>query len=291
MRAKMIDWMIEVTKTYKFTENTFALSINIMDNYFQNSQRQLQPSELHLIGITCMFIASKFEEIIPFNLNILQDKISHKRLSKQQLKNMEFEILYCLDFKIPSTNLHTLIQQIAFYFSLFIFNQEYNDFLKNIFIYIYKQTIFNYQILSIYNNKLIAAGIIYVSLKIIEQFDVQIENNILLDQIGQILHLNKQEIINVSVEILSFAKSYDNIFPNLNNLKKYNGIEFDKQCQLAIQFSQDSQKIFPKQQNQQYQQNIQLQQNFQQENNKENQNIYQILEKNENKIQKTKCKI
>ncbi len=37
--------------------------------------------ELHTIGVSCMFIASKYEEIVPFNLKILHEKVAHKKIS------------------------------------------------------------------------------------------------------------------------------------------------------------------------------------------------------------------
>ncbi|KAL4466693.1 hypothetical protein ABPG72_009499 [Tetrahymena utriculariae] len=48
MRAKMIDWMIEVLKAYNFSETTFSLSVAIMDAYFTNVQRQKNCFELIL---------------------------------------------------------------------------------------------------------------------------------------------------------------------------------------------------------------------------------------------------
>jgi hypothetical protein len=42
-----------------------------MDLYFENSKRILIPEDLHLIGVTCIYIGSKFEEIIPFNMEII----------------------------------------------------------------------------------------------------------------------------------------------------------------------------------------------------------------------------
>lgn len=68
MRSRMIDWMIEVIKAYSFSEATFSLSVAIMDNYFAKVNKRLIMSELHIIGVTSMFIASKFEEIVPFTL-------------------------------------------------------------------------------------------------------------------------------------------------------------------------------------------------------------------------------
>lgn len=60
LRAKMVDWMIEVLSSYKMSEESFFRSVRYMDKFFKNSQKKLQVSDLHLIGVTSMFTASKY---------------------------------------------------------------------------------------------------------------------------------------------------------------------------------------------------------------------------------------
>jgi len=47
-----------------------------------------------------MFIASKFEEIIPFSINKIYEKISHRKISISEIKRMEADIMQTLDFEI-----------------------------------------------------------------------------------------------------------------------------------------------------------------------------------------------
>lgn len=49
--------------------------------------------DLHLIGVTCMFIACKFEETYPISLSIIQERIAHNKISESEIKLMEAEIL------------------------------------------------------------------------------------------------------------------------------------------------------------------------------------------------------
>lgn len=44
---------------------------------------------MHLIGVTCMFIACKFEEIYPVKLQVVHEKIAHKKLSKDDIREKE----------------------------------------------------------------------------------------------------------------------------------------------------------------------------------------------------------
>ena len=48
-----------------------------MDLFYKNSKISHELNELHLIGVTCMFIASKLEEIYPIKIKTVFEKIAH----------------------------------------------------------------------------------------------------------------------------------------------------------------------------------------------------------------------
>jgi cyclin A len=81
----MIDWMAEVLNTFKCSDQTFFLAVNIMDRYFKNSDKQLQSSDLHLLGVVSMFIASKYEDVIPLLMKTVINKIGHDKFSQKQI--------------------------------------------------------------------------------------------------------------------------------------------------------------------------------------------------------------
>lgn len=57
----MLDWMVEVMGSYNFQNKTYFAGVEIMDRYFANTTEQLVPSQLHIIGVQSMFIATKME--------------------------------------------------------------------------------------------------------------------------------------------------------------------------------------------------------------------------------------
>ena len=60
--------MIEVMCSYKCKNQSFFLAVNYMDRYFSLVKEEITPEKLHLIGVTCIFMASKYEDIYPFKL-------------------------------------------------------------------------------------------------------------------------------------------------------------------------------------------------------------------------------
>lgn len=64
MRAILLDWLIEVCEVYKLHRETFYLAVDYLDRYL-SSNIKISKTRLQLIGITCLFVASKVEEIYP----------------------------------------------------------------------------------------------------------------------------------------------------------------------------------------------------------------------------------
>lgn len=58
MRAILLDWLIEVCEVYKLHRETYYLTIDYLDRYI-TKKNNISKSQLQLIGITCLFIASK----------------------------------------------------------------------------------------------------------------------------------------------------------------------------------------------------------------------------------------
>lgn len=64
MRAILLDWMIEVCEVYKLHRETYYLAVDYLDRYL-NVRSNVQKTHLQLIGVTCLFVAAKSEEIYP----------------------------------------------------------------------------------------------------------------------------------------------------------------------------------------------------------------------------------
>ncbi|TWW67061.1 G1/S-specific cyclin-E1 [Takifugu flavidus] len=62
MRAILLDWLMEVSEVYKLHRETYHLAQDYFDR-FMATQRNVFKSTLQLIGITCLFIAAKVEEL------------------------------------------------------------------------------------------------------------------------------------------------------------------------------------------------------------------------------------
>ena len=100
LRSKMVDWMIEVLSSYKMSEESFFRSTMLMDLFLKTSPMIQEVNDLHLIGVSSMFTACKYEEIHPFRLSLVYEKIARKKFTKNDILKKEAEIINTLNFSL-----------------------------------------------------------------------------------------------------------------------------------------------------------------------------------------------
>lgn len=99
MRSILVDWLVEVGEEYKLSSQTLFLTINYIDRLL--SKVQVNRSKLQLLGITCMLIAAKYEEIYPPSIDEFV-YISDNTYTRQQVLNMEGILLTSLKFHLSA---------------------------------------------------------------------------------------------------------------------------------------------------------------------------------------------
>jgi hypothetical protein len=97
MRMILIDWLIEVHLKYRLRPETLHLTVNLVDRYL--SKKQIHKKRLQLVGVVAMFIATKYEEIQPPELNDWV-YITDNAYTKDDVLLMECNMLSTLSFLI-----------------------------------------------------------------------------------------------------------------------------------------------------------------------------------------------
>jgi hypothetical protein len=100
-RTKMMDWMVEVCTSFKCSNRTYFLATQVFDKYIirvRQLGKTLQNKDVHVIGVTSMYLASKYEDIFPLHSKIVSDKIAHKAIPAKDILRKEQEFLWAFDF-------------------------------------------------------------------------------------------------------------------------------------------------------------------------------------------------
>lgn len=69
MRKILVDWLVDVHRKFKLRHETLFMAVNLLDRYMDTATEPLQKNRFQLFGVTCLFIAAKFEEIYPPSLS------------------------------------------------------------------------------------------------------------------------------------------------------------------------------------------------------------------------------
>lgn len=125
-----------------------------------------------------MFIASKYEEIYPFKLKMVHEKIGHKKISIEKIKKTEKEILESLDFNlcIPSSFefLNATLQ--TFFLKQSISNKN-KTYLEKICVYLLKMILHDYELIGKLDIQTMVFSTIIVGFKICEQMENKLFSN------------------------------------------------------------------------------------------------------------------
>jgi hypothetical protein len=97
--------------------------------------------------------------------------------------------------------------------------------------------LYDYELVSSYNYFLLCGGLIFVGFKILEQLEKSFNSeekvkmyfcHFKILEIVQMTQLDHGEIMEVAAKVLNLAKMFDTIYPNFENLKKYNAFALDE---------------------------------------------------------------
>lgn len=111
MRNILVNWLMEVHERFELLPETLYLTINLLDSYLDKVS--VTKKNLQLIGTTCLFIASKYEEIYP---PVLDDfvYITKGSTTQEDYIRTERQILKTLNYDILITYPYTLLQRLHF---------------------------------------------------------------------------------------------------------------------------------------------------------------------------------
>ena len=87
IRERMVDWMVEVFSVYQCDPGTLELAVHIMDCYISRTPKKLKDEDIHLIGLTCIYISSKVEDIIPLRMPHIVKSIGHNNFKEGTMRN------------------------------------------------------------------------------------------------------------------------------------------------------------------------------------------------------------
>ncbi|KAI0368728.1 hypothetical protein BV20DRAFT_435749 [Pilatotrama ljubarskyi] len=97
MRQTLVDWLLQVHLRYHMLPETLWIAVNIVDRFL--TKRVVSLMKLQLVGVTAMFIAAKYEEILAPSVEEFVF-MTERGYTKEEILKGERIMLQTLDFKI-----------------------------------------------------------------------------------------------------------------------------------------------------------------------------------------------
>ena len=155
MRGILFDWLVEVHLKFKLLPETLFITLNIIDRYL--SKQAIERKYFQLLGISAMFIASKYEEIYSPEM---KDYIymTDNSYSKKQMLQMENDVLKTIEFNITVPTPLRFVE---------LLQQLLNLNTKNVYMcqYLIELAAMNYKMIR-YSPLLIATCAVYLEKKL-----------------------------------------------------------------------------------------------------------------------------
>jgi cyclin B/cyclin A len=89
----MLDWLVEVTTAFKCRERTYFLCASLFDHFLHKFPVKLENKDVYGIGVTCLFLGSKYEDVFPLTSDVISDKVAHGVFSQSNIKTREMIML------------------------------------------------------------------------------------------------------------------------------------------------------------------------------------------------------
>ncbi|GAV71922.1 Cyclin_N domain-containing protein/Cyclin_C domain-containing protein, partial [Cephalotus follicularis] len=110
MRSILIDWLVEVAEEYRLVRETLFLAVNYIDRYL--SGNVLNRRQLQLLGVACMMIAAKYEEICAPQVEEFC-YITDNTYFKEELLQMESAVLNYLKFEMTAPTANCFLRRFV----------------------------------------------------------------------------------------------------------------------------------------------------------------------------------
>lgn len=107
-RAFLVEWIIDVHRKFRLMPETLYVTVFLIDRFL--SLKQIKKNQLHILGVTSLLIATKYEEIYPPDLKDLLT-VSENKFTRKEVLVMEREMLSVMQFDLTTPSAYRFLER------------------------------------------------------------------------------------------------------------------------------------------------------------------------------------
>ena len=214
-RSKMIDWIIEVLGIFNQSSKTIFRSILILELYLKLTSQIHSVTDLHLLGVVAMFIASKLEEVQNIKLKSVIEDICKFKFTKKEILEKEKDVCLVVKFAMNEGTMHDYTSSL---FSLLELPKIYGPSVQKYSVLLQKMFLFSYDIMNVYKFEELVAYSTIISMKLFEHSNKSFSSQKYIQKILKLTGVEKSQILDNLNFLRDFASDFQTKFA-FNNLQ------------------------------------------------------------------------
>jgi hypothetical protein len=162
MRSMLMNWLYKFSLRFEtdFNPITYVLCIKILDTYL--SKVNINRKNFQQIGLTCLWIASKYNEVYAESPLLTEYLfISRNEFKVNDMIKMEQSILFQLDFKLGFVSPLTFIEYSSFITDYYTLNKYKKQLMRDLMEYLCQICVLEYSISLNLPSKIAAAVFVF----------------------------------------------------------------------------------------------------------------------------------
>ncbi|KAL3671830.1 hypothetical protein V7S43_002499 [Phytophthora oleae] len=154
MRAILVDWLVDVHYKYGLLPQTLHIAVLLIDHFLEKGV-SVDRQRLQLVGISAMFIASKYEEIYPPEAKDFV-KITDNAYTREQVFEMEAKMLAAIGYRVTFPTAFQFMKRFV------KASRTCDDRVEHFAHYIIDRTLQEYKLMK-YRPSMIAASAVHIA--------------------------------------------------------------------------------------------------------------------------------
>lgn len=99
-RSRMADWMIECFSIFDKSDEAFFLSVYTLDDFLDKTENIYSDDDVHLLGLSSIFVASKYADVYPICLEDVTEKLGHCSFGPKVIKKHELSMMTAFEWDL-----------------------------------------------------------------------------------------------------------------------------------------------------------------------------------------------
>ncbi len=226
LRERMVDWMTEVTSKADCSPSTLFYAVSIMDRFLTKCQTPLSSADMHPLGVVCMLVASKLEDVAVMDEGFMYEHVVHGKISIARMSALERTVLQTLGFWVSAPNEELIISELLRALAAGSTKREDDIFSSPEFFNLLREeaqgvatlNLFNYRFRSVRPAALAAGSILYVLRK--EGLEQAVDPSTLARLAGETVELLTGITAEIDAHIANFRELHpiaNKVFDRVNN--------------------------------------------------------------------------